>query len=301
MELTVIGTVFVDIKGYPSGGFVPAGRNAGRVEQFHGGVGRNIAEDVANLGIDTTFISLVDEGGIGADVVSHLRDCGINTGYVRTSPDGMGTWLAIFDESGEVYANMSRRSVLLPLCQVLDAEGGDIFSHTDGILLEIDIEEEVVAKVFELADRYEKPVYAVISNISIALERMDYIRRSRCFVCNRQEAEVFFEACGISSSEEASPDQVLAIMQDRSAEIGLRAMVVTMAADGAAYADYEKGEFGLCPAQPVKVIDTTGAGDSFFAGVSVGLSGGDSMADACRLGAEMAAKVISGEGNVYEK
>ena len=48
MGMVVIGAVFVDIKGYPTSAFIPTGRNAGRVEQIHGGVGRNVAEGIAN-------------------------------------------------------------------------------------------------------------------------------------------------------------------------------------------------------------------------------------------------------------
>ena len=48
MGIVVIGAIFVDIKGYPEDAYIPAGRNVGRVEQIHGGVGRNVAEDVAN-------------------------------------------------------------------------------------------------------------------------------------------------------------------------------------------------------------------------------------------------------------
>ena len=42
MGIVVIGAVFVDIKGYPEGNYIPAGRNAGRVEQIYGGVSRNV-------------------------------------------------------------------------------------------------------------------------------------------------------------------------------------------------------------------------------------------------------------------
>ena len=41
MGIVVIGAVFVDIKGYPLSTYIPGGRNAGRVEQVHGGVCRN--------------------------------------------------------------------------------------------------------------------------------------------------------------------------------------------------------------------------------------------------------------------
>ena len=46
MGIVVIGAVFVDVKGYPEANFIPTGRNAGRVEHVHGGVGRNVAEDI---------------------------------------------------------------------------------------------------------------------------------------------------------------------------------------------------------------------------------------------------------------
>ena len=46
--IVIIGTVFVDIKGYPAAKYIPGGRNAGRVVQVHGGVSRNVAEDIGN-------------------------------------------------------------------------------------------------------------------------------------------------------------------------------------------------------------------------------------------------------------
>ena len=94
MGIVVLGAVFVDIKGYPEAAFVPTGRNVGRVETIHGGVGRNVAEDVANCELRPTFISLVDESGAGIDVIRKLKSHKVNTNYIRATRDGMGTWLA---------------------------------------------------------------------------------------------------------------------------------------------------------------------------------------------------------------
>ena len=52
MSIVVIGCVFVDIKGYPSRTYIPGGRNAGKVRYVHGGVSRNIAEDLGNMELD---------------------------------------------------------------------------------------------------------------------------------------------------------------------------------------------------------------------------------------------------------
>ena len=55
MSIVVMGAVFVDIKGYPLSSYIPGGRNAGRVVQVHGGVSRNIVEDIANVELRPTF------------------------------------------------------------------------------------------------------------------------------------------------------------------------------------------------------------------------------------------------------
>ena len=102
MGIVVLGAVFVDIKGYPSDVYIPGGRNAGRVEQMHGGVSRNIVEDIANVELQPTFIGLVDDTGAGADVVRKLKAHKVNTDYIRVTKDGMGTWLAIFVNGGDV-------------------------------------------------------------------------------------------------------------------------------------------------------------------------------------------------------
>lgn len=297
-ELTVLGTVYVDIKGYPLGKFVPNGRNVGRVEQFHGGVGRNIVEDVANYGEKVAFVSLVDKGGIGDDVIRHLETRGVNTSYVLSTENGMGNWLAIFDETGDVCANISKRPDLLPICGVLERREENIFTNSAGLLLEIDIDEKIVAMAMTMAEKYKVPVYGVISNIDLAMERMAYIRKLECFICNRQESSVLFGLDFAKDIQGKSIEEMEKLVVDYRAKLGIKRLVVTLDEDGSVYAD-EQGEQGFCPAQKVTVVDTTGAGDGFFAGVSIGLSKGWSLAEACKLGTKMAAKVIGVAENIY--
>lgn len=293
MSVAVIGTVYVDIKGFPLGDFVPTGRNVGDVKQFHGGVARNIAEDTMALGENTIFVGLTDKSGIGLDVVRKLRERGVNTDYVRASDNGMGTWLAVFDENGEVCANVSKRPDLRPICDILAKNGKDIFKQIDSLLLEIDIDEEIVKAAFELAEEFSIPVYAVISNMTIARERIEYIKKAECFICNRQEAGIFFE----KDVKDFSTEEMLSLLKEKISEMDLVSMVITMDANGSVFAS-RKGDEGICPAKKVEVIDTTGAGDAFFAGVSVGLTRGRSLQEACFLGTEAAAKVICTNENV---
>ena len=150
MGIVVLGAVFVDIKGYPSDVYIPGGRNAGRVEQMHGGVSRNIVEDIANVELQPTFIGLVDDTGAGADVVRKLKAHKVNTDYIRVTKDGMGTWLAIFDNGGDVVAAISKRPDLRPILSILEEQGDEIISRADSIAFEIDMDKEIVKKVFAL-------------------------------------------------------------------------------------------------------------------------------------------------------
>ena len=102
MGIVVIGTVFVDIKGFPEDTYIPTGRNVGRVEYIHGCVARNVVEDIANVELRPTFLSIVDDTPMGESVLKKLRNHKVNCDYCLTMPDGMGTWLAVFDNDGEL-------------------------------------------------------------------------------------------------------------------------------------------------------------------------------------------------------
>ena len=61
-----------------------------------------------------------------------------------------------------------------------------------GAALEVDLDKEIVKKVLELAQRHGKKLFALISNMSIAVERRDFLQKFDCFIYNRQEAGMFF-------------------------------------------------------------------------------------------------------------
>ena len=287
MGIVVLGAVFVDIKGYPADVYIPGGRNAGRVEIVHGGVSRNLVEDIANVELRPTFVSLVDTTGTGADVIRKLQDHKVNTDYIRAVPDGMGTWLAVFDNGGDVVASISKRPDLRPIVDILDDHGDEIFRNADSIALEIDCDKEIVKAVFYYAEKYRKPVFAAVSNMSIAVERRDFLRFCSCFVCNQQEAGILFS----DDYSGKTPAEMIPIISAKVQAAHIPAMIVTMGADGAVYANLH-GESGCCPARKLEVKDTTGAGDAFCAGAAIGLTYGKGLKEACEIGAMLAASVI---------
>ena len=96
---------------------------------------------------------------------------------------------------------------------------------------------------------------------------------------------------------EKGPKEMADLLCKKVIAAQIPSMIVTMGADGAVYADMH-GDKGWCPARKVEVKDTTGAGDSFCAGVAIGLTYGKTMAEACEIGAHLAASVIVTSENV---
>ena len=224
MGIVVIGAVFVDIKGYPLSTYIPGGRNAGRVEQVHGGVCRNVAEDIANVELRPTFVSLVDDTGSGQDVIDKLARHKVNTRYIQRMPDGMGTWLAVFNNDGDVCAAISKRPDTTPLTALLKEKGDEIFSDCDGIAIEFDLEKETVKQILHFAKKYRKKVYAAVSNMSIAMERRSLLQEIDCFVCNQQEAGLMFS----DDYDHLTPDEMRATLAANVRSANIPCMVVTM-------------------------------------------------------------------------
>ena len=288
MGIVVIGTVFVDIKGFPDDLYSPTGRNAGRVETVHGGVGRNVAEDIANVELRPTLVSMVDDTAAGDEVLRKLRKHKVNTDYVVACPDGMGIWLAVFDNTGDLAGSISKRPDMSPLVALLDEKGDEIFADCDSIVVEIDLDKEIIKRVFRYAEKYNKKVYAVVSNMVIASQRRDFLQSIDCFVCNLQEAGILF----VEDFSAMEPEELSEELYTRIVHANIPSMVVTMGSRGSVYASRD-GERGCFPQESVKVRDTTGAGDAFCAGVAVGLTYGKSLPEAVRIGTHLAASVIT--------
>ncbi len=293
MSIAVIGASFVDIKGFPDDTYYPTGRNVGRIEYVHGGVARNVVEDIANVELRPIFVGIVDDTPMGSDVKRKLEDHKVNTDYVLTLPDGMGTWLAVFDNNGDVAGSISKRPDMSPIVGLLEEKGDEIFSKAKSVVLEVDIDKEIVKKTLELADKHNVKTFALVSNMSLAAQRRDLLQRFTCVICNQQEAGLLF----VEDYENFTPVEMLTELREKVVAANFQTMVVTMGGRGAVYANSE-GYGGICPARNVQVKDTTGAGDAFCAGVAIGMTYGSGIAQACEIGTVLAASVITSSENV---
>lgn len=296
MSLTtaVIGTVFMDCKGFAKQKYNPAGRNLGSVKFVHGGVGRNVAENLANLGLDTLFVSSVDRTGIGREVTARLAKNKVNTEFVvETEARGMGLWLAVMNESGDLAGSISQMPDLVHLENHISENGADIVRRAGHIVLELDLNEHITDRVISLAREQRRPVYGIPGNLAVIMKNPDILRGLSCFICNDVEAE---RLLGVSLPADDIPgiEWELARFVDGK---GLDSMVITLGGAGCVYYDAREGTAGHQPVFPVTVIDTSGAGDAFFSGTVMGLVRGRSLKEAVVFGTKVASWTIQSDEN----
>ena len=161
------------------------------------------------------------------------------------------------------------------------------------MIVEIDMEPQLLKKVFALAEKWHKDIYAAVSNMSIALERRDLFKKTACIVCNEQEAGLLFS----EHYEGMEVEELKQVILERSTQAQIPRMIVTLGSRGAVYAQAGQGA-GFSPAIETEVVDTTGAGDAFFAGAAIGLTYGKTLQEACLIGTRLATSVIATKENV---
>lgn len=284
----VFGTVFMDCKGFAGGRYDPFGRNVGSVKFIHGGVGRNVAENLANIGVNASFVSSVDANGLGTEVLERLAACGTNTDFVKKAAShGMGMWLVIIDENGDLAGSISQMPDLTIMEEIINGHGDEIIRNCASVVLEIDLNEEIASKVLKLARKYAKKCYGITGNMEVVLRRRDLLRELECYICNETEAARLLSDSVFPADD---PEAALRLLKDYVEKEGLRSMIITLGSRGSIYYDGRAG--GFCPAIPTITVDTTGAGDAYFSGVTAALERGMSLREAAMCGTRLASWTI---------
>lgn len=290
MRVLVLGVAFTDVKGFPFGRYDPVGTNKGSVKLTHGGVARNVAEDLARLGCDVVFPLPVDRTPLGHDIKARLEEAGVDMSEAISVPDGgTGMWLAVFNEKGDLAGSISKMPDVAPIENKLDSDGDRLFGACDAVVAEFDTSEAIAEKTVALAEKHGKDLYCIVGNMSVMLAKKELLARTRCVIMNVIEAGRLLGA-DIRALE---PNDAQTLVWAAGQSLGLKAIIVTMGAKGAVYADFSTGESGVMPPAQCEVVDTTGAGDAFFSAAVMTISRGLGIYRACLLGTQVAARVIS--------
>lgn len=247
-----------------------------------GGKGANQAVAVARLGGSVTFIAKVGRDMFGDNSVAGYEKEGIDTRTVLrddTAPSGIA--LITVDAQAEnsivvvpgANNNLSKADV--------DALRHDIES-AQFLLMQLETPVGVVAHAAATARR--AGVKVILNPAPAAELPAELLDGLYMITPNRTEGQMLtgIEITGWESAEQAAQSLV---------DKGVQHVVITLGSLGALVFDGKR--FERIPAQKVKAVDTTAAGDTFNGAMCVALSEGATLSEAVRFASRASAIAVT--------
>ena len=316
--VVVIGGANIDLRGRPKGVMLERHTsNPGRINVGSGGVGRNIAHNLALLNVPVTLLSAVGDDGEGIRILEETGKDGVRTDQMIISGEHpTGIYLAILDEKGEMEAAISDMQILEEITVEYLRSKAYLIKESKIVVMDTNIPEEGIEYVADLCNKMGVPL--LIEPVSVEKAKklrkilggsgrwtIDYITPSRNELESILGAGAGREGdrCG-SEDKDRDVDVDVDVDVVRAAEElrrkGAKNVIVTLGKRGiyvsCGGAGEEKKEdcwSKFMASYRGEVVDVTGAGDALVAGLVYGIYKGYSVEVAARFGLGAAALTIS--------
>ncbi|MCY6353766.1 carbohydrate kinase family protein [Clostridium sp. ZS2-4] len=287
--ILVFGASIVDIFGFSSVNYRPYNSTPGSIKMSFGGVCRNIAENMARVGVNTKFISVLGNDEKGRSMLEHSKLIGYDMQESLILENGRTpTYMAILDECGEmVSAIVDMKSIDEIDYEFIDLKA-DIIKNSEFTFLDADNPEnlEYILTTFKGETEFIlDPVSAAkAENIKHLIKYFHTIKP------NRHEAEVL-------AGFEINTDEDLKKAAEYFLSLGIKNVFISLDEDGIYYSNGL--ESGKIKANNVSVKNVTGAGDSFVAGVGFGYMNNLSLEETVKFSVAMSIVTISHEDTIH--
>ena len=246
----VIGGANIDIGGFPSGRVAMQDSNPGRVRLSAGGVGRNIACNLARPGVA-------------------LEDCaraGVDCALAFTFPgEASSSYLFIADSGGDMQLAINDMAICDRLTPEVLRERLDALNAMDAVVLDANLPAETLSY---LAENLRPPILADAVSTAKAPRLLGAMPRLAAVKPNAIEAET------LTGIPVHGPDSAARAAR-RLVELGAKRAFITLGERGACCADASGTVF--LPGGAVRLVNATGGGDAFTAALAWGLMRGLSL------------------------
>ena len=286
----VIGAANIDIGGFPGRPLVPRDSNPGRITLSSGGVGRNIACNLAKLGLSVELVTALGGDAFGELLRRDCRAAGVGLNLALDCPDAASSaYLFIADSNGDMRLAVNDMAICARLTPEALAPRLDALNAMDAVVLDANLPAEAVAW---LAENVRAPLLADAVSAAKAARLKGALPRLRALKPNALEAEAL---TGIPAQD---PEGAKAAAR-RLVEAGVQRVFITLGADGTLAADARQALH--LPNPPVRLVNATGAGDAFTAALVWGETRGLDLRKSALAALSAAALAVESEATVSPK
>ncbi len=254
--VVMIGAANMDICGVPSATLIHKGSNPGTVSLSPGGVARNIAENLARLGIDSRLIAAIGTDYFGKTLLRQGQHAGIDMSHIIELEDQQtSSYLSVLDDGGDLLVAINDMTIADQLTCEHIKKHHQILIEASVIIVDTNISEEIFAY---LADRYaDQPIMVDTVSATKAVRIKPYLSSVHTLKANRMEAQAL---CGINIS--------LTEMAKWFHQQGVKRVFITLGPEGVFYSDENENGTLTVPKQANAILNANGAGDAFMAGIT---------------------------------
>ena len=275
----------MDIKAKTLVTHILATSNPAEIITKPGGVARNIAHNLAKLGIKTTLLTVLGNDTNAETILKATKTAGVNTSHIIRVNAPTGIYLALLDKSGELVTAASDMANLTFLSREQIRNKLELVKANNYIIADCNLPLETLEEIARQA-----AARLIIEPVSVAkcVKLLALLKTHKLFL--------------------ATPnlDQIEALTGTRDPQSAAKALhaqglvnIVIHAGEQGAYAS-DGQAFTHIPAAATRIVDVTGAGDAATAGLVKGLLQNLPLEKAAALGQAMAARVIASDSSTLD-
>lgn len=244
-----------------------------------GGDALNTAIGLAKLSCDVTMAGKTGVDSNGAFLIEQCRHYGVHTdGVIRDGKCSTACSYALVDMEGErhflsevsIFHQFGADEIPDELIQKAD------LIYVGSVMAMNRMDNGGIQNLFERAHRFKK-----ITVMDAAMNDSEICDWNKVLPPIFKETDIFFPSM-IEASFIAGTDQINQI-REKFSESGIRYLGIKLGGKGCYVTDFTEEQYISC-LKNMPVVDTSGAGDSFMAGLICALSHGKSFFEAARFG-----------------
>ena len=290
-RIVVVGGANLDVVGFSAAAVVNQDSNPGRIEDSPGGVARNIAENLARLGVETHLITAFGSDVNGQRLAEECRADGIAIDASHTVEHVPGSrYLAVLDDAGDLVVAVSDMRALDSLTPELLVLRRELLDSADLVVADTNLSAETL---LWLARETSAPLLVDTVSVAKAVRVAAALPHVHTLKLNALEAGALLGR----EVDRASDEAVEAAAADLLA-LGVRRVFITLGRLGV-FARDERTSARL-EARKVDVVNATGAGDAFCAGVAYATIAGMTLVETAAFGSAMSAVALQSARTVSE-